>query len=35
MHDIRCTEQNPIPFNKNKMKISKDIENKKEEKVKF
>ena len=27
MHDARCTEQNPLPLNQNKMEISKEIEN--------
>ena len=33
MHDIRCTEQNPLPLDQNKMEISKENENKEEEKM--
>ena len=33
MHDIRCTEQNPLPLDQNKMEISKENENKEEEKI--
>ena len=33
LHDIRCTEQNPLPLDQNKMEISQEIENKEEEKM--
>ena len=33
LHDIRCTEQNPLPLDQNKMEISKENENKEEEKI--
>jgi hypothetical protein len=33
MHDIRCTEQNPLPLYQNKMEISQENENKEEEKM--
>ena len=33
LHDIRCTEQNPLPLDQNKMEISNENENKEEEKI--